>query len=88
MMQRHEEPSDATDEYEKGTYVYFDYNIMVSLQYAALLVTNRFGVLAFKPDTVDHNKRYPAGNENPLHSRCLLASSSCPAYVSLYALLC
>lgn len=27
-FQRHEEPSDATDEYEKGTYVYFDYNIM------------------------------------------------------------
>lgn len=28
--QRHEEPKEATDEYEKGTYVYFDYNIMVS----------------------------------------------------------
>lgn len=27
-MQRHEEPKEATDEYEKGTYVYFDYNIM------------------------------------------------------------
>ena len=26
--QRHEEPKEATDEYEKGTYVYFDYNIM------------------------------------------------------------
>mmetsp|Transcript_14010 Transcript_14010/g.42303 ORF Transcript_14010/g.42303 Transcript_14010/m.42303 type:complete len:755 (+) Transcript_14010:91-2355(+) len=27
-FQRHEEPKEATDEYEKGTYVYFDYNIM------------------------------------------------------------
>jgi hypothetical protein len=26
--QRHEEPKEATDEHEKGTYVYFDYNIM------------------------------------------------------------
>lgn len=25
--QRHEEPKEATDEYEKGTYVYFDFNI-------------------------------------------------------------
>jgi hypothetical protein len=27
-QQRHEEPKEATDEHEKGTYVYFDYNIM------------------------------------------------------------
>ena len=27
-LQRHEEPKEATDEHEKGTYVYFDYNIM------------------------------------------------------------
>ncbi len=28
MLQRHEEPKTATEEYEQGTYVYFDYNIM------------------------------------------------------------
>ena len=28
ISQRHEEPKEATDEHEKGTYVYFDYNIM------------------------------------------------------------
>mmetsp|Transcript_32597 Transcript_32597/g.92416 ORF Transcript_32597/g.92416 Transcript_32597/m.92416 type:complete len:687 (-) Transcript_32597:89-2149(-) len=27
-FQRHEEPSTITDEYEQGTYIYFDYNIM------------------------------------------------------------
>ena len=27
FVQRHEEPAEATDEYEMGTYVYFDYNI-------------------------------------------------------------
>lgn len=27
-LQRHEEPKTATEEYEQGTYVYFDYNIM------------------------------------------------------------
>ena len=27
-VQRHEEPKTATEEYEQGTYVYFDYNIM------------------------------------------------------------
>ncbi len=26
--QRHEEPKTANDEYEQGTYVYFDYNIV------------------------------------------------------------
>jgi NOT2 / NOT3 / NOT5 family len=28
LLQRHEEPKTATEEYEQGTYVYFDYNIM------------------------------------------------------------
>ena len=28
MLQRHEEPKFANEEYEQGTYVYFDYNIM------------------------------------------------------------
>ena len=28
MLQRHEEPKTANDEYEQGTYVYFDYNII------------------------------------------------------------
>lgn len=28
VLQRHEEPKTATEEYEQGTYVYFDYNIM------------------------------------------------------------
>ena len=27
-VQRHEEPKTATEEYEQGTYVYFDYNIV------------------------------------------------------------
>lgn len=27
-FQRHEEPTAITDEFEQGTYVYFDYNIM------------------------------------------------------------
>ena len=27
-LQRHEEPKMANEEYEQGTYVYFDYNIM------------------------------------------------------------
>ena len=27
-FQRHEEPTAATDEYERGTYVYFDYNVL------------------------------------------------------------
>lgn len=27
-MQRHEEPKSANDDYEQGTYVYFDYNIV------------------------------------------------------------
>ena len=27
-LQRHEEPKQATDEYEIGTYVYFDFNIV------------------------------------------------------------
>ncbi len=27
-MQRHEEPKTANDEYEQGTYVYFDYSII------------------------------------------------------------
>ena len=27
-LQRHEEPKTANDEYEQGTYVYFDYNIV------------------------------------------------------------
>lgn len=27
-MQRHEEPVQANEEYEMGTYVYFDYNIV------------------------------------------------------------
>ena len=27
-MQRHEEPKFANEEFEQGTYVYFDYNIM------------------------------------------------------------
>lgn len=27
-VQRHEEPKQATDEYEIGTYVYFDFNIV------------------------------------------------------------
>ena len=26
--QRHEEPKRATDEFEQGTYVYFDYNVV------------------------------------------------------------
>ena len=26
--QRHEEPKSANDDYEQGTYVYFDYNIV------------------------------------------------------------
>ena len=28
FLQRHEEPKFANEEYEQGTYVYFDYNIM------------------------------------------------------------
>jgi CCR4-NOT transcription complex subunit 3 len=28
LLQRHEEPKFANEEYEQGTYVYFDYNIM------------------------------------------------------------
>ena len=28
LVQRHEEPKFANEEYEQGTYVYFDYNIM------------------------------------------------------------
>ena len=28
LAQRHEEPKSANDEYEQGTYVYFDYNIV------------------------------------------------------------
>ena len=28
VLQRHEEPKFANEEYEQGTYVYFDYNIM------------------------------------------------------------
>lgn len=27
-LQRHEEPKTANDEYEQGTYVYFDYSII------------------------------------------------------------
>ena len=27
-VQRHEEPKQANDEFEQGTYVYFDYNIL------------------------------------------------------------
>jgi hypothetical protein len=28
LVQRHEEPKQATEEYEVGTYVYFDFNIV------------------------------------------------------------
>ena len=28
VLQRHEEPKQANDEFEQGTYVYFDYNIL------------------------------------------------------------